>query len=100
MATDLDQPTGTFATEKGEDEDNTSKHDVHAVGDQPLGVRLGRDVDRRAPGSKVGKHDTTESRISELETKMERTEKTYMYTAPANAQTHKPRIARGAVSAR
>ena len=32
VTTDLDQPTGTFATEKGEDEDNTSKHDVHAVG--------------------------------------------------------------------
>lgn len=38
VATDLDQPAGTLATEEREAEDDASKHEVHAVGDKPLGV--------------------------------------------------------------
>jgi hypothetical protein len=58
MATDLDQPTGALFGKPREKEDDASEHEVHAVGDEPLGVGFGGDVDGRTPGCKVGKHNT------------------------------------------
>jgi hypothetical protein len=76
MATNFDQPTRRFAGEEREEENNACKHEMHAthqlvlgpnsiqysgnipIRNQPLSIRLRRDVDRRAPRREVRQHDT------------------------------------------